>query len=470
MEICDRYDVIIAGAGAAGLNAALFLPRNKRILLVCKEGPKSADSYLAQGGICVLRWDGDHDAYFEDTMRAGHYENDPLTVEYMLRGSRETIADLMCAGVRFSRDKEGDLLYTREGGHSVPRILYHDDRTGREIASRLYAQVRRLSNVHICPYTSLIDILTDGEECEGAVLRDEKTGEVKAAAADYVILATGGVGGLFRFSTNYRGLTGDGVAICLKHGVQVKDVDYVQIHPTTLYTKKRGRRFLVSESVRGEGAVLLNGAGKRFTDELKPRDVVSAAIYAEMEKEGSDHVFLDLRTIPPEKVREHFPYIVRRCAQEGYDVFSAPVPVVPAQHYFMGGVKSDVDGRTGLPRLYAVGETCCNGAHGKNRLASNSLLESLIFAKRAALRIANTYRPLGKNAQKRAMQGFDERNYRDERALAEEYGNLVKEEMKRSKAAREKQAEAGGNGQKEAGMQSGPAGQRAAEERNPAAE
>ena len=294
----------------------------------------------------------------------------------------------MCAGVRFSRDKEGELLYTREGGHSVPRILYHDDRTGREIASRLYAQVRRLSNVHICPYTSLIDILTDGEECEGAVLRDEKTGEVKAAAADYVILATGGVGGLFRFSTNYRGLTGDGVAICLKHGVQVKDVDYVQIHPTTLYTKKRGRRFLVSESVRGEGAVLLNGAGKRFTDELKPRDVVSAAIYAEMEKEGSDHVFLDLRTIPPEKVREHFPYIVRRCAQEGYDVFSAPVPVVPAQHYFMGGVKSDVDGRTGLPGCMPSARraaTACTGKTGSLPILCSKAL-FLPSAQRSGLR------------------------------------------------------------------------------------
>lgn len=225
----------------------------------------------------------------------------------------------------------------------------------------------------------------------------------------------GGVGGLFRFSTNYRNLTGDGVAICLKHGVKVENVDYIQIHPTTLYTKKRGRRFLISESVRGEGAVLLNGRGERFTDELQPRDVVSAAIYAEMEKEGSDHVYLDLRTIPPETVKTHFPAIVKRCAAEGYDVFKAPIPVVPGQHYFMGGIKSDTEGRTSMPRLFAVGETCCNGVHGKNRLASNSLLESLLFAKRAALRIANTYSPLSGKTRERAAQGFDERAYRTTR-------------------------------------------------------
>jgi len=209
--------------------------------------------------------------------------------------------------VRFTRDAAGNFLYTREGGHRTNRILYHEDCTGKEITSRLFSDVRRLKNVHIRPYTVLLDVLEADGECAGAVLKDAKTGEVKAVSADYVILATGGVGGLFRFSTNYRNLTGDGVAICLKHGVKVENVDYIQIHPTTLYTKKRGRRFLISESVRGEGAVLLNGRGERFTDELQPRDVVSAAIYAEMEKEGSDHVYLDLRTIPPERVKGAFP-------------------------------------------------------------------------------------------------------------------------------------------------------------------
>ena len=386
LQLKEKYDIIIAGAGVAGLNAALFLPRDKDILLISKESPKHSDSYLAQGGICVLKWDGDHDIFFEDTLRAGHYENNRDTVECMLRSSRETISDLLCAGVRFSTDKEGNFLYTREGGHRAKRIMYHEDCTGREITSRLYAQAKKLKNVHIRPYTALIDLLCDEREnvCAGAVLRDEETGEIKAVSADYVILATGGVGGLFRFSTNYRNLTGDGVAVCLKHGIEVENVDYIQIHPTTLYTKKRGRRFLISESVRGEGAVLLGADGQRFTDELQPRDVVSAAIRAQMEKDGTDHVWEDMRPIGEAAIREHFPNILERCEEEGYDPIHEPIPVVPAQHYFMGGITADLSSRTALPRLYACGETCCNGVHGRNRLASNSLLESLVFAQRAA--------------------------------------------------------------------------------------
>ena len=434
-ELKRKYDVIVVGAGVAGLNAALFLPRDKEILLISKESPRHSDSYLAQGGICVLKWDGDYDAYFRDTMRAGHFENNPNTVDCMLRSSRETIADLLCAGVRFSRDEKGNFLYTREGGHSKNRIMYHEDCTGKEITSALFRRVKRLKNVHIRPYTVLLDILADekNDVCTGAVLKDRATGKIFPVSADYVVLATGGIGGLFRFSTNYRNLTGDGVAICLRHGVKTEHVDYIQIHPTTLYTKKRGRRFLISESVRGEGAVLLDGDGNRFTDELQPRDVVTAAIYKQMEKEGSEFVRLDLRTIPEKTVREHFPAIVRRCAAEGYDVFKAPIPVVPGQHYFMGGIASDLEGKTSMRRLFAVGETCCNGVHGKNRLASNSLLESLVFAKRAALAISNTYFPLSAEEEKEGMQGFDESNYKDERRLAAEYKKSVLGEIQRQK-------------------------------------
>ena len=188
--------------------------------------------------------------------------------------------------------------------------------------------------------------------------------------------------------------------------------------------------------MRGEGAVLLGADGQRFTDELQPRDVVAAAIYAQMEKDGADHVLLDLRTIPPDIVRAHFPAIVRRCAEEGYDVFNAPIPVVPGQHYFMGGVKSDLEGKTSMSRLFAVGETCCNGVHGKNRLASNSLLESLVFAKRAALRISNTYEQLSDDVKKRTVQGFDEREYQDKKGLAERYKKLVLSEIEKEKEQR----------------------------------
>lgn len=437
LQLKEKYDIIIAGAGVAGLNAALFLPRDKDILLISKESPKHSDSYLAQGGICVLKWDGDHDIFFEDTLRAGHYENNRDTVECMLRSSRETISDLLCAGCVFRRIKKA--ISSIPARAATARNASCTTRTdGREITSRLYAQAKKLKNVHIRPYTALIDLLCDEREnvCAGAVLRDEETGEIKAVSADYVILATGGVGGLFRFSTNYRNLTGDGVAVCLKHGIEVENVDYIQIHPTTLYTKKRGRRFLISESVRGEGAVLLGADGQRFTDELQPRDVVAAAIYAQMEKDGADHVLLDLRTISPDIVRAHFPAIVRRCAEEGYDVFNAPIPVVPGQHYFMGGVKSDLEGKTSMSRLFAVGETCCNGVHGKNRLASNSLLESLVFAKRAALRIANTYEPLSDDVKKRTVQGFDEREYQDKKGLAERYKKSVLSEIEKEKEQR----------------------------------
>ncbi len=394
----EFFDVLIIGAGAAGLNCALHLPERMQAFVVCKGGLKESDSFLAQGGICVLRDEGDAQGYFEDTMRAGHYENDPDTVRCMIAHSRETIEELISFGVRFARGEDGGLAYTREGAHSRPRIVFHADCTGKEITSHLLRAAQRRTNLALRPYTTMVDLLfaADGA-CLGAALRDNRSGEVFLAYAGNTVLATGGVGGLFAHSTNYRILTGDGVGAALAHGVAADHLDYVQFHPTTLYTQKRGRRFLISESVRGEGAQLLNGAGERFVDELLPRDVVTAAIREQMRREGSDHVMLDLRTVRggAHTLMQHFPGIVRRCRQEGFDVFSAPIPVVPAQHYFMGGVKSDLSGRTGAPHLYAVGETCCNGVHGRNRLASNSLLEALIFARRAAADIAKGARASG---------------------------------------------------------------------------
>ena len=387
----EFFDVLIIGAGAAGLNCALHLPERMQALVVCKGGLKESDSFLAQGGICVLRDEGDAQGYFEDTMRAGHYENDPATVRCMIEHSRETIEELIARGVRFARDEKGGLRYTREGAHSRPRILFHADCTGKEIASHLLKAVKARANIRLMPYTTMLDLLfSSSDACVGAALADNRTGRVYAVRAGNTVLATGGVGGLFPHSTNYPILTGDGVGVCLEHGVAVDHADYVQFHPTTLYTKRRGRRFLISESVRGEGARLINREGRRFVDELLPRDAVTAAIRREMQREGSDFVRLDLRTVEggAAALQEHFPSIVRRCREEGYDVFSEPIPVVPAQHYFMGGIRSDLFGRTTAPHLYAVGETCCNGVHGKNRLASNSLLEALIFAARAAEDIA----------------------------------------------------------------------------------
>ena len=392
-------ETLVIGAGAAGLNCALHLPAPSDVLVLCKGGLKESDSFLAQGGICVLHDPDDAAGYFEDTMRAGHYENNPDTVRCMIEHSRETIDELITFGVRFAREENGELAYTREGAHSRPRIVFHADCTGKEITSHLLAAAQKRTNIELRSYTTMLDLLfDDGGTCLGAAVRDNRSGEVSLIYAGNTVLATGGVGGLFAHSTNYRILTGDGVGAALAHGVAADHLDYVQFHPTTLYTKRRGRRFLISESVRGEGAQLLNAAGERFVDELLPRDVVTAAIRKEMAKEGSDHVRLDLRTVRggEHTLEKHFPGILHRCRKEGYDVLREPVPVVPAQHYFMGGVRSDLSGRTTAPHLYAVGETCCNGVHGRNRLASNSLLEALIFARRAAQDITDGGRAKGK--------------------------------------------------------------------------
>ena len=392
--VMQEYDVLIVGAGVAGLNCAMHLPEDMRVLVVCKGGLKESDSFLAQGGICVLRDKGDFQGYFEDTMRAGHYENNPFTVRCMIENSRKTIDELISYGVRFARDEKGELKFTREGAHSRPRILFHADCTGKEITSHLLRAVQKKRNVELRPHTTMIDLLIaeEGDACLGAVLTENGTGRLYGVRACNTVLATGGVGGLFPHSTNYRILTGDGVGVCLEHEIAVDHADYVQFHPTTLYTKGHGRRFLISESVRGEGAHLINREGHRFVDELLPRDVVTAAIREEMEREGSEYVRLDLRTVEggAETLKNHFPGIVEHCREEGYDVFSEPIPVVPAQHYFMGGIRSSLAGRTTMPHLYAVGETCCNGVHGRNRLASNSLLEALIFAGRAAEDIVHT--------------------------------------------------------------------------------
>ncbi len=384
-----RTDIVIVGCGVAGLYCAINLPKEKNILILTKSEAEKSDSFLAQGGICVLRDEEDHASFYEDTMRAGHYENTPEAVDMMIRSSRAVIDDLVSFGAEFKKDGD-DFVYTREGAHSRARILYHEDETGKEITSALLRTVRKCANITIKENYTVVDLICRDGECLGVIGHD-KNGEYSAVTADYTVLATGGIGGLYEHSTNYRHLTGDSLAMALKHGIKLKHLDYVQIHPTTLYSEEDGREFLISESVRGEGAVLLNSKGERFTDELQPRDVVAKAIYREMEREGSRHVWLSLAPISEEEIKSHFPNIYRHCLEHGYDVTKESIPVVPSQHYFMGGIEVDIDSSTSMERLYAIGETACNGVHGRNRLASNSLLESLVFAGRAAKRIARTY-------------------------------------------------------------------------------
>ncbi len=384
-----KTDILIVGSGVAGLYCALNLPKDKSIIVVSKNKARRSDSYLAQGGICVLRDEEDYDSFYEDTMKAGHYENNPDSVHIMIHSSQEVISDLIAFGVRFEKNGE-EFTYTREGAHSHPRILFHEDETGKEITSHLLETARSRENITIIENYTMVDLICQNEECRGIIGHDEN-GIYSAICADYTVLATGGIGGIFEHSTNYKHLTGDAIALALKYGIKLQHIDYIQIHPTTLYTEKEGREFLISESVRGEGAILLNAKGERFINELLPRDVVANAIFAEMKKEGSKHVWLSMLPIREEEIKTHFPNIYQHCLDEGYDVTKEPIPVVPSQHYFMGGIAVDRYSKTSMERLYAAGETACNGVHGKNRLASNSLLESLVFAKRAARHIIEEY-------------------------------------------------------------------------------
>ncbi len=432
MEDTMDTDILIVGSGCSGLYCALHLPREKRITVITKADLESSDSYLAQGGICCLKDPADYDAFFEDTLKAGHYENDRESVDIMIRSSQDVIQDLIGLGVEFQREEDGSLAFTREGAHSDKRILFHEDITGQEITSKLLARAKERENITLLERTTLVDILVQDGECRGGVLR-LADGSLEAVEAEYTVLATGGVGGLYRYSTNFRHLTGDGLAIALRHGVALQNPDYVQIHPTTLYSEStQDRRFLISESVRGEGAKLYNKNMERFVDELLPRDRVSQAIYAQMEKDGTDFVWEDLRPIPEQELREHFPNIVEHCREMGYDVTKECIPVVPAQHYFMGGVKVDHNSRTSMPRLYAVGETACNGVHGKNRLASNSLLESLVFAKRAAGEMAA--HPASRLSREELEKLADLSLYQDQEAYEEVCRQAVQKAIGQTKA------------------------------------
>ena len=377
------YDVIVVGTGVAGLYTCLNLAKEKKILLLTKDEVLNCDSYLAQGGICTLLDEKDYKPYFEDTLKAGRFENDLIAVHDMLVQSKTIISDLILKGVDFDKNIDGSLNYTREGGHSTFRILHHQDITGKEITSKLYGRVKELDNVTIKEFALVMDILEQDNSCCGVIVKEGEK-EPEAIYSRDVVFATGGLGGLFVTSTNFGHITGDAFAIAKRHGVELKNINYIQIHPTVLYSKSKGRRFLISESVRGEGAKLLNKDKERFVNELLPRDVVAGAIINQMKKDNTEHVWLDFSDISNEEIMHHFPNIYNKCLEEGYDVTKEPIPVVPAQHYLMGGIRADICGVTSLKHLYAVGETANNGVHGANRLASNSLLESLTFSKNCA--------------------------------------------------------------------------------------
>lgn len=429
-----KTDVLIVGCGCSGLYAALQLDEDLDITILTKSKAEDSDSFLAQGGICVLKDESDYQAYFEDTLKAGHYENDKQSVDIMIRSSQNVIQDLISYGVDFHKDENGKLDYTREGAHSQKRILFHEDETGKEITKHLLAKVRQLKNVKLLEYTTLVDLIEKDNTCYGGVIR-KADGSIDMIQAKYTMLATGGIGGVYRHSTNYRHLTGDGIALAVQHKIALKNVNYVQIHPTTFYSPdEKDRSFLISESVRGEGALLLDKNMHRFVNELLPRDVVTKAIYAQMKKDHTTHVWEDLRPIGHEELVKHFPHIVEHCHKMGYDPEKEPIPVVPAQHYFMGGIDVNKESKTSMEHLYAIGETACNGVHGKNRLASNSLLESLVFAKRAAKDLMDSD---WKAQDFIAIEKPDVSKYADSKSLSQQYRQLVQTEIKKADSKKE---------------------------------
>lgn len=433
-----KTDILIVGTGASGLFAALHCPIDKNILMITKDAVENSDSFLAQGGICVLRDENDYDSFMEDTLKAGHYENRRESVDIMIRSSREVINELIGYGVDFAKQANGELNYTREGCHSKARILFHEDITGKEITRNLLKAVQKLPNVHILEYVTMLDLIEQDNTCFGILAKD-KNDEYLTIEADNTILASGGIGGLYEHSTNYPHLTGDAIAIALRHNIKLENPDYVQIHPTSLYTNKPGRSFLISESVRGEGAKLYGKDGKRFANEVLPRDLMTAEIKKQMAKDNMPYVWLDMTVLGKDVILNHFPHIYEKCLEEGFDVTKQWIPIVPAQHYYMGGIHVDKYSKTTMNNLYAVGETSCNGVHGANRLASNSLLEGLVFTKRAVNKIHD-----GENAQHKkydidfaqlannVQQNID----REKIILAQEYKKAIFNEMDKVRSAR----------------------------------
>ena len=375
----ENCDVVIIGSGVAGLICALTLDKSFKIILLTKKKLKDSNSYLAQGGISVCRGKEDREDYIEDTLIAGHYKNNREAVEILVDESEEAIKTLIKNGVKFTGDKKG-LFYTREGGHRKFRILYCEDQTGKYIMESLIEKVLERDNIKIIEDCEFLDIIEKENNCLGILAKKE---EIFAIKSKFTVLATGGIGGIYKNTTNFSHIKGDGVAVAIRHNIKLKDISYIQIHPTTFYTKENERKFLISESVRGEGAVLLNQKLERFTDELKPRDKVTRAILEEMKKDKAEHEWLDFSTIKLD-IKERFPNIYNHLLKRGINSLKDKVPIVPAQHYTMGGIKVDMNSKTSMKNLYAIGEVACTGVHGQNRLASNSLLESVVFAKRAS--------------------------------------------------------------------------------------
>ncbi len=389
----NNYDVIIAGAGAAGLYAAINLPETARILLLTKRELGLCNTALAQGGIAgVYNSPEDRTSLHEnDTYIAGGFQNNPETVHILVEEAAQDIARIIELGVDFDKKEDGDYHRTLEGGHSRRRIFHHKDATGAEIARKLLAHVQTLPNVEICENTLLCDVKKTDTGFSALTLGKDA---YRIVQSHFFIMATGGIGRVYEYTTNSAIATGDGIMFAYNMGAMIRGLSLIQFHPTAFNNHHTRECFLISEAVRGEGAYLLNCDGERFMQryddrlELAPRDVVSNAIVLESRRTGSSDFYLDISHKDADFVKNRFPMIYQNLLEQGYDLTKDRVPIYPCQHYLMGGIHVDANARTNVAGLYAAGECSHTGVHGNNRLASNSLLEALVFSRRAAADIA----------------------------------------------------------------------------------
>lgn len=413
----EKYDVIIVGTGVSGLYCALNLNRALKILMISKKELTLCNSALAQGGVAAVMnpKDDDYSLHIKDTLIAGGYKNDLNNVKILVEQGPIDVKNLIKYGVDFDRNKDGSVNLTLEGGHSRHRIAHHKDSTGFEIVTALIDQVIKLKNLTILENAHLVGLDKEGDDF---LLDIFKSGKHNYYTTKAVVLATGGIGRVYDFTTNSAIATGDGIQFAYNLGARIKHLSYIQFHPTAFADKKNRECFLVSEAVRGEGAYLLNCRKERFMHkyeperkELAPRDVVSNCMMKEQEETGSDEFWLDISYKDPEFVKNRFPMIYQRVLEKGYDMTKGPIPIYPCQHYLMGGIDVDGNGATTVKGLYAAGECAHTGVHGLNRLASNSLLEALVFSRLIAEQInlitpaAADYSPI--EAQARNPEGDD---------------------------------------------------------------
>ena len=387
-EIKKQYSVVIVGSGLAGLYAALNFPKDVDILMLSKKERHQSNSSLAQGGVaCVLDLDDDSYAlHIEDTLIAGGRANDLDAVTQLVEEGPGDVLKTIEYGVEYDRYENGELVKTLEGGHCRRRIVHHKDTSGKEMVDKLMLAVEKLPNVTIADETMVTSM---NRIKNGFKIDIMSADEHKTVYADYCLLASGGIGRVYKYTTNPSVATGDGIRFAYEMGAAIKNLSYVQFHPTAFNGANR-EQFLISEAVRGEGAYLLNCHKERFMDrydqrlELAPRDVVSRSVIMESRRLGSNNFYLDIRYKGEDFIKHRFPGIYAGCLRQGVDISKDLIPVFPCQHYLMGGIEVDLNARTTLPRLYAAGECACTGVHGKNRLASNSLLEALVFGRKAA--------------------------------------------------------------------------------------